>query len=566
MNSNPALVSDKTTPDRTITDLRCALPVDGWTDEDSTVFQPVSRPGAPAWRAVQYECDTHKGYMLWGNGGQDAILRIPLQAEGWHALHLLIAYADLEARLSGENQWQRIRAYPPRETVTDWHEAGMWGRPLIWEPLRFADLTDRELEIRIPPVIGVAAHPPYAMAGLWGVRVTPMQAGHVDLLSQARAKRAVYINDGFGVFFHSATPEPGLMEKTIKPFLTPRWNTCCYGIGQRGYPNYPSKLVDYERDKGWAFVRKGEGYYKTNVKAAIDRGEDSLQIAADLTHTHNQKIWMYLRPQLWSMPLPFDHSFYSAFYASHPHLRCREADGQPIAKMSIAYPEIRDHFAAFIAEGLKRGVDGICLALIRGYPLVRYEQPVLERMQERFGMDARTLPETDERLQQVWAEFVTDWIREIRRQLDKACPADGCGRKELAAFVPNKERCALFGFDLAGWVKEGLIDVLMPSGSKAEELSFLVELVRSSDVQLVPDIRGGIDKTIHSLRAAAHACYELGADGLTFWDTEEYLDALDLHLPEVQALWHAHYMPDRCVAVRSISGEYLTPYNPALGG
>src|SRR6056297_2692017 len=114
MNSDqsPAVAADGTRRGRTITDLRCALPADGWTDEDNSVFQPVSKPGAPAWRAVQYECDTHKGYLLWGNGSQDKILRVPLQSEGWHALHLLIAYADLEVRLSGERQWQRIRAYP----------------------------------------------------------------------------------------------------------------------------------------------------------------------------------------------------------------------------------------------------------------------------------------------------------------------------------------------------------------------------------------------------------------------------------------------------------------------
>ena len=51
--------------------------------------------------------------------------------------------------------------------------------------------------------------------------------------------------------------------------------------------------------------------------------------------------------------------------------------------------------------------------LPRGFPLVRYEQPVLDRYRERFGGDARELDDY-ERLRSVWAEITTEWIREIR--------------------------------------------------------------------------------------------------------------------------------------------------------
>jgi hypothetical protein len=580
-----------------ITDLRCALPASHWSDADSNIFKPISQPSDAHWRVVEYKCDTHTGHMLWGNGSPDKILTIPLKQTGWQAIHILIAYADLDVRLSGEEEWQRIRAFPPKETVTGWREAGMWGRPLIWEPLRFADVTGKDLEIRIPPLSNEPVkHKTFAMAGIWGVRTTPMPQDHIDILQHTNdAKRSLYVNDGYGIYFHAENDVKGeepesdnkrtvyistgfstfmknnaknstIIEPALAPFQNKHWNTCCYGIGQRGYPNYPSKLVDYEKDRGWAFVREGDGRYKDNVKALIDSGVDTLQLATDSCHDVGQKLWMYLRPQLWTMALPFDHSFYSAFYAGHPHLRCCEANGQPISKMSIAYPEIREHFAAFIAEGLERGVDGICLALTRGYPMVRYEQPVLDRVRELYDLDATELPETDERLRSVWQEYMNEWLREIRQQLDTNSEENNTPRKELALFVHTPERNDLFGCDIQTWVDEKLVDVLITPGCDKETLSHFSAFTKGTDTQLIPDIIGGCDRTLHGLREAAAISYENGADGITAWDTQEYITDLELESPQQQKLWYDYYMTDRATILQSVGGEYLTPYNPALGG
>ena len=75
---------------------------------------------------------------------------------------------------------------------------------------------------------------------------------------------------------------------------------------------------------------------------------------------------------------------------------------------------MRRQLNGIMRECLERGADGACLCFARGFPLVRYEQPVLDRYRERYGGDARELDDRDERLRSVWAEITTEWIREIR--------------------------------------------------------------------------------------------------------------------------------------------------------
>ena len=153
---------------------------------------------------------------------------------------------------------------------------------------------------------------------------------------------------------------------------------------------------------------------------------------------------VYLRVQLWTCEPPLDHQFRSRFYAAHPEYCCVEADGvADHSKLSVAFPEVRGQLNGIMRESLERGADGVSLCFARGFPLVRYEQPVLDRYRERYGGDARELDDRDERLRAVWAEITTEWIREIRELLDEFGPSERYERRKLALIAgPDMEWCS----------------------------------------------------------------------------------------------------------------------------
>ena len=555
-----------------ITDLRCAEPGEAWTDADSTLFKDVSARTGTRWRILDYEGEGFSGGMLCTLDDDAPPLTIPLNRSGWHAVSILVAclggaQCGIEVRLSGDERWQLVHA-PPHKDAAPWKERGMWGSPLRWEPWTFADLTRKALEIRKPRNLGrFADRECRTGATIWGVRAVPMPAGHVEIARSRDHRQLVCVNDGHGIFYHAPRPGLHIVREALEPFSASDWDTCCFCHGHLGYPNYPTDAVDRSRSRGWMFARPGDERYCDNVDAMCGRGEDALRCAIDTAHASGHAFWLYIRPQCWAMPVFFDHAFRSGFFGDHPQLRCAEADGTPISKLSIAYPQVREHLARFVQDAIDRDADGLCLALTRGYPLVRYEGPVLERFRQQHGTDARELPDTDERLQATWAQFVTEWVRELRAMLDAAGPSYARKRRELTVFCPAADRCRLFGFDVGAWAQRGLVDVVMPPCRPEGEVEAFAALTRGTPARLVPDIFHGHDGFIADARRIADQCYRHGADGLACWDTDVHLARAGLDNPQTQRLWNEDYMQDlEAGPLKSLCGQAIEPFHPGIGG
>jgi hypothetical protein len=306
----------------------------------------------------------------------------------------------------------------------------------------------------------------------------------------------------------------------------------------------------------------------------LDRGEDPLKQTINQAHAQGHRCWIYNRPQAWSSEQPWDHAFRSRFYAEHPEFRCLEADGTAISKLSIAYPGVRRQLNAILAEALERGADGLALAFVRGYPLVRYERPVAERYRELHGRDVSSVPDTDAGLRQVWAEFVTTWMREIRQMLDDAGPSTMSARRKLVVFSgPSTEWNARFGFDVASWAHQGLVDAVIPYPLGNERTSGFVDvaeyarLLEGTGVQLLPSLGSYADHgmTLAQVRQRAHAFYQAGATGLSRWDTDPYLACVGLDDPVVQELWCEHYMGPQSVELHELQGLHLKRFPSIIG-
>ena len=98
---------------------------------------------------------------------------------------------------------------------------------------------------------------------------------------------------------------------------------------------------------------------------------------------------------------------------------------------------------------------------------------------------------------------------------DRGCP-------DLGPFTPSRS----LGIDLETWVREGLVDHLVvhlegvgaPDASdRLPLIKPYVDLAKGKDTQVYADLYPR-RQSPDSLRVRAMACYDVGVDGLGFWD------------------------------------------------
>lgn len=555
-------------PEALISDLTCALPRSGWTDADSNVHKPIAAPPPGRWRIIDYKSEIYPGRALMTTSPASTTLTIPLNRQGWHAVSIGISerqweQAAIEVRLTGDRHWQLLR-----------NSAGVgWGGSLYEEPWKFADLTGKSLEVRFPQDLNAMVasfREKPIVASIYSVRTQPVARRHVELLEERRHRPLVFINDGFGIFYNAQKPGPHIVRDALAGFAESDWDICAFGNIGGDLVNFPTKHGTLAGRNGWDFRRPGDRRCSENLAAMIAAGEDPLRQAVDQAHQQKQKLWMYLRPQAYTSEPPYDHILRSEFFAAHPEFRCEEADGSAISKLSVAYPEVRKNLNAILQDALKRDVDGLTIAFVRGYPCVRYERPVREAFEAKYGIDPRRLPDSDPRLRLLWADFVTQWLKEIRQMLDDAGPSPLSKRRELSVIVgPDLEWNMRFGFDVFAWAQSGLVDTVMPYPYvKDGEIAVreFASALHGTKVQLLPSL-GTYQQnvTVTELRRRAHAFYSAGATGLSRWDCYSQLARLRLDDPVRQELWIDHYLPPQRIKLTEFAGQNLKAFGPMLG-
>jgi len=423
-----------------LTDMTCAQPPDAWIDTDSNVLCQASKKHPDCWRAIDYRTELFSRRLLAATGPG--------------------APGRIEVRLTGDTHRQLFRSDPDVGKIM---RGNLYQRVLSEEPWTFADLTGRDIGVRRPPDMAEMQ-----LVGIWSVRAVPVEPADLPVVQSKRHRPMVYLNDGGGIFASADQPGPYIVEQALAPFKNSDWDICCFGHAMGDLVDYPSKVGTLPHESGgWHFYRKEDANRRKVLEATIAAGRNPLRQTIDLAHKYGHRCWACLRPQGWAFDLIYDHIFRSPFIADHPEWRCVLQDGRKLAMMSIAYDGVRRRLNAMLKEAIERDADGLCIAFVRGFPLVRYELPALNRFRELYGTDACDVSDTDERLRSVWKEFVTEWLREIRATLDEAGPRSGDNRREQAVIVgayPDWD--AQYGIDVAAWAREGLPDavLLYPQG------------------------------------------------------------------------------------------------------
>ena len=128
------------------------------------------------------------------------------------------------------------------------------------------------------------------------------------------------------------------------------------------------------------------------------------------------------------------------------------------------------------------------------------------------------------------AHLLTDFTRKTRKLLDEAAARRGSKRLLLGVRVPQIiEECTHLGFDLKTWIKEGLVDYVVPSDFMHTDTNMktedFVRLTEGTDCKVYPALhnRLAMDKPnehyrlmdLANFRAAAQNFYAFGADGIS---------------------------------------------------
>lgn len=359
-------------------------------------------------------------------------------------------------------------------------------------------------------------------AGIAYIRAVPIPESRLDR-NRKKGLRLVALNDGHGTFFNRRPPmsESDLWED-ILPYRDSGFSGLIWQITGADQCNYPTKVGTLMGDGLDHFPRTGDRYYTENLKALFAAEVDPVASVIKLCRSMGLECHLAIRMQAFALEPPFDTFFHSPFYSSNPNLRCVDRDGRRIARLSYAYPEVREHIYSIVDELVRYQPDGINLIFCRGIPCVLYEEPFLREFRSRHGQDARKLPEDHADILALRADVMGRFMRELRQRTR----VDPNRRVEISAIVLSNQAANRFhGLDVVRWAEERWVDEISPSvytayrGITEPQCAYLVKPCRESGCRLVvnmlPRSMTPSEYVPKALRYRAE-----GAQGFSFWDTD----------------------------------------------
>jgi hypothetical protein len=138
--------------------------------------------------------------------------------------------------------------------------------------------------------------------------------------------------------------------------------------------------------------------------------------------------------------------------------------------MSYAYEEVQEYTVSELVKILDYGFDGVTIFTHRGV-MTLFEEPVIDEFKRRYpGTDPRELPLNDPRLVEIHSFFMTQFIRRLRRALDRYSAEHSQPRKGINIITGfSCSDAKLYGVDVESWAEEKLIDSFIPANMRIWE-------------------------------------------------------------------------------------------------
>lgn len=454
-----------------------------------------------------------------------------LDRTGWHRIYIGIYQKPFEGvkavdvRLSGDASFTTLEGH---EGGKDHQENRLY--EVYWKT---ADLTGQDIHLR------QIAFPRIRDAWVAFVKLEPLSEEQVrefeaDRRNPEHKRLFVHIDPGIA-------NESGSKE-TLLSLLDPLrrgdvarlyWETAmgdrvfyASSIGRR-----PTETHDHGDDPENPFYgRPYDGVESQTWRAYRKTGVEPLEVAVEFAREHGIELHAAYRVGGFHFPAPYYSETKGSFFERHPELACVDREGNPLPRISYAFPETRKYVLSLLREMASNyAVDGVALLYNRRPPLLAYEAPIVEGFQAEYGEDPRELDSLDERWLQYRSTFLTRFMRELRSMLDEVEREQGRSRLAVTAVVSRPGENILHGMDLNAWVGEGLVDTLIPYSSSVRLNSFVPAWDDPKDVEHFVSLVKGTGCTLalnmmprnltsREYYDMAYRLYQSGVERFFFWD------------------------------------------------
>jgi len=490
---------------------------------------------------------------------------LSLNKKGWYAIY--VGLGGMGRFAGGQESEARLKL---TNDVTYQHRRYSGARDDIDEVFfKIADLTGQNLEIaqmRMEAMMDVSKpHPAPRQTNIMYVKLVPLTETEISWVKEDRERKGnKNLIATLDAYSWIATNYPTTREEFLEDFEHYRdsdFGTLSWQIIGGGLVNYKSKMGTVPGALADDWGRTVDGFATRSIQKFIERGESHTELAVKAARSMNKRIFIGFRAQSWQTPPSLEDGFSSQFYRDHPEYRAIDRDGTPAMRMSYAVPQVREQIYGTLREVLEFQPDGIEIIYFRGLPLMLWEDAFSNRFQEKYGTDAKQVPENDPRLYELRGEIMTGFMRDVRKLLDDVQKQQG--RKEryelMASVVHNENENKKYGLDVERWVKEGLIDKISifplafhTDTSKPVDMNWFASITKGTKVEVYPLMIGWRLSSYEEAIGTARKFYQDGAKGLLFWDpfstgmyaprppqaTRHYTRAVSTYWPLVSRLGH----------------------------
>ncbi len=502
------------------------------------------KPRRNHWRLLDYETEAFEGVMLVaGRNTAAPEIRLPVAQKGWHAISFgLRSYGEgteatkLEVKLAGDSAFSMMRHHHGSEEQLD---------DYYWRTLELSgsdSIVFRQFCRHVVPERDDSLGNPCAGVWLAYVKLVPLSSEQATAIERERrggpslAKtRTLYCHNDAWSYTYSYRPTSAAgIRREIEPFRDTDFSRIYWeaGMGDRMY--YPTKLGRITAADDWIDdpYRVGDRLAKETWQSWRRQGIDPLKVASEHAHAIGLGFHATYRPSGFHFPVPQDEWNEGGLYDQHPEWRGRDRLDQPTPRLSYAFEGVRQATLGYLREITGYSVDGVCFAYNRRPPYLEYEQPLIDGYRAKYGQDPRRLDAKNPRWLKFRATFMTKFMAEVRAMLGEVGAQKGLGTPlELSAIVLSSEEENLYyGLDLEEWVRQGLVDTLMPYSSvrginsrkdswvDPTEAEFFYRITKGTACKLALNLMPR-QLSPDQYRERALRLYQAGSEHLFFWDT-----------------------------------------------
>ena len=492
------------------------------------------------WRMLDYVAESIEGTMLIA-GPETAApqVTVPVNENGLHGISIGVLGGSEDVRvlvrLSGDETFTVLTL--PGE------QDGHRGSKLSEIFFKIEDITDRSIQfgqiswnVSDGTGLGSTTSTPANIAYIKLVQLTELESKRfLEDQNRTDTRRLLAHNDAHTVHFASRPTTPEEIRWHIEPYRDSDIGSLYWegGIGEQTF--YFSKIGKAMTHDGLDdFPRQGDRLFAESWRVLRDKNIDPFEIACEYAHELGLEFHACYRPAGFHFPPPHGHFTHgNTFYETHQNLRCRDRNGNMTPRISYAFPESRMFVVSLLSEMVGYGTDGVCILYNRRPPLVEYDQPLVDEFIIEHGIDPRTLDPGDPRWIKRKATALTSFHRELRDAMDSTGVSEftGARRKISVIVMSNEEENLKYGMDLETWVKEDLVDVIIPYSSAPDvdssshawsdprDIDYFVSIARGTSCTVAANM---MPRTLTSeeYRTIASGLYGRDVDHLFFWDTD----------------------------------------------